>query len=148
MTKNVGSMDKTVVDEVLTRQIATILVGGVSITDCAKKLNISPAAVRRIVETDKYKELVAEAGEEELAPALARAKAQLARLTSKAVKAIEEVLDTGAGRDKLQAASIVLKAVGLSENEEKQNDGNITIVMPGATNNEQHTIEVSNETEL
>lgn len=144
MTKNINNMEKTVVDEVLTRQIAGILVGGVSITDCAKKLNISPAAVRRIIETDKYKDIVSEAGEEELAPALAKAKAQLARLTTKAVKAIEEVLDTGAGRDKLQAASIVLKAVGLSENEEKQNDGNITIIMPGGTQNTQEVIEVEN----
>lgn len=144
MTKDVRQMDKTVVDEVLTRQIAGILVGGASITDCAKKLNISPAAVRRIIETDKYKAIVAEAGEEELAPALAKAKAQLARLTTKAVKAIEEVLDTGAGRDKLQAASIVLKAVGLHENEEKQNDGNITIIMPGGTQNTQEVIEVEN----
>lgn len=148
MTKNIGNMDKTVVDEVLTRQIAGILVTGVSVTECAKRLALTPAAVRRITDTDKYKEIVSEAGEEELAPALAKAKAQLARLTTKAVKAIEEVLDTGAGRDKLQAASIVLKAVGLHEEEEKTSNGNITVIMPGATNNEQHVIEVPSETDV
>jgi hypothetical protein len=123
-------MDETVVQEALTRQVATILLAGTSITDCAKQLSITPAAVRRITSLDKYKELVTATAEDELAPALAKAKAQLARLTTKAVKAIEQALDSGNSRDALQAATIVLKSVGLHEEKEAQQDTSITVVLP------------------
>jgi len=130
VTKRVNDMEKTVVQEALTRQVATIMLTGASVTTCAKQLAITPASVRRITESDKYKELVTQTAEDELAPALAKAKAQLARLTSKAVKAIEDTLDTGSGRDKLQAATIVLKSVGLHEEQATQQDQTIQIVMP------------------
>lgn len=145
MSKNINHMDETVVAEALTRQVATVMLTGASVAECAKKLTISPAAVRKIVESDKYKEIVATTAEEELAPALAKAKAQLARLSTKAVKAIEETLDNGAYRERIQAATIVLKAVGLHEEERQQQDTSITVVMPGAEH--PTVIEVPNEQE-
>lgn len=129
-TKRVENMDETVVAEALTRQVATVLLSGISVTDCAKQLSITPAAVRRITASDKYKELVTQTAEEELAPALSKAKAQLARLTTKAIKAVEKALDEGSARDALQAATIVLKSVGLHEEKEAQQDTSITVVLP------------------
>lgn len=123
-------MDPTVVDESLTRQVATVMLGGASVAECAKRLSLSPNAVRTITASDRYKEIVAKTAEEELAPALAKAKAQLARLSTKAVAAIERALDEGSARDALQAATIVLKSVGLHEEESKQQDTTIQIVMP------------------
>lgn len=131
-TKNVGTMDPTVVNEALTRQIATVMLTGASVSECARQLSLSVPAVKRITESDKYKQIVADTAEDELGPALAKAKAQLARLSTKAVKAIEKALDDGGHREALQAASIVLKAVGLSEDEKQQQDTQITVVMPGA----------------
>jgi transposase-like protein len=145
-TKNVATMDPTVVQEALTRQVAAVLLTGASVTDCAKQLSISPAAVRRIQASDKYKELVTETAESELAPALAKAKAQLARLSAKAVKAIEKALDEGSARDALQAATIVLRSVGLHEDEKQQQDTAITVIMPGATT--EQVIEVQAEEEI
>jgi transposase-like protein len=142
-TKNVGNMDPTVVDEALTRQVATVLLTGASVTECAKQLSISPAAVRRIQDTEKFKELVAETAEQELGPALAKAKAQLARLSTKAVKAIEAALDGASHREALQAATIVLKAVGLHEEERQQQDTQINVILPGGES--PMTIEVPNE---
>jgi hypothetical protein len=129
-TRNINNLDPTVVQEALTRQVATIMLSGATVTDCAKRLTITPAAVRRITATDKYKELVTVTAEDELAPALSQAKAQLARLTTKAIKAVERALDEGSARDSLQAATIVLKAVGLHEEKEQQNDTSITVVLP------------------
>ena len=129
-TKNLNSLDPTYVQEALTRQVATIMLSGATVTDCAKRLTITPAAVRRITASDKYKELVTVTAEDELAPALSQAKAQLARLTTKAIKAVERALDEGSARDSLQAATIVLKAVGLHEEKEQQNDTSITVILP------------------
>jgi hypothetical protein len=123
-------MDETVVSEALTRQVAAILLTGASVTDCAKKLTITPAAVRRITASDKYKELITGTAEDELAPALAKAKTQLANLTTKAVKAIERALDEGSARDALQAATIVLKSVGLHEEKEAQQEQSLTVILP------------------
>lgn len=145
MSKNINNMDPTVVSESLTRQVATVMLGGASVADCARQLTISPAAVRKIVSSEKYKELIAETAEAELGPALAKAKAQLARLSTKAVAAIEKALDTGGTRDGLHAATIVLKAVGLHEETEKQQDATINIVLPGGT--EPITYEVPSEKE-
>lgn len=129
-TKRVENMDPLVVQEALTRQIATIMLSGASVTDCAKKLTITPAAVRRIIDTDKYKELITITAEDSLAPALSQAKAQLGKLVTKAIKAVERALDEGSARDSLQAATIVLKSVGLHEEKEAQQDTSITVVLP------------------
>lgn len=144
-TKRVENMDPTVVQEALTRQIATIMLSGASVTDCAKKLTITPAAVRRIIDTDKYKELITITAEDSLAPALSQAKLMLSKLTPKAIKAIENALDTGSSRDALQAATIVLKSVGLHEEREAQQDTSITVVLPSGL--EPVTYEIKGEKE-
>lgn len=144
-TKDLRSMDETVVNEALTRQVATVMLSGASVADCAKRLTLSPNAVRTITSSARYKEIVAKTAEEELAPALAKAKAQLARLSTKAVAAIERALDEGSARDALQAATIVLKSVGLHEEEKQQQDTQLTIIMPGAA--EPKTYEVPSETQ-
>lgn len=130
--KDLRSIDQTVIDESLTRQIATVMLTNASVAECARKLAISPSAVKTILASDKYKEIVAKEAEQELGPALAKAKAQLARLSTKAVAAIERALDEGSARDALQAATIVLKSVGLHEEERQQQDTQLTIIMPGA----------------
>jgi len=138
MTKNINHMDKTYVEEVLTKQVATFLLSNPSITDCAKQFSITTAAVRRITNSPKYKELVSTKGDEELGPALQQAKAQLARLTTKSVKVLEKAMDvyleTGTGgREAMTSATIQLKAVGLNEEQEKQQDTSITVVLPSGT---------------
>lgn len=128
-------MDPTVVDEALTRQIATIMLTGASVTQCAKQLAISNAAVRRITETDKYKELVTVTAEDQLTPALAQAKSALSKMANKAVKVLERAMDraieTGEGmREGLEASKVVLKSVGLSEDADSESDSTINIIMP------------------
>lgn len=134
-TKNINNMDKTVVDEALTRQVATVMLGGATIGQAAKQLGISNAAIRRITSSEKYKEIVSKTAEDQLAPALAEVKSQLSKLSGKAVRVLEKAMDRaiqeGEGlREGLEASKVVLKAVGLSEEKEVQQDTTIQIVMP------------------
>jgi transposase len=129
-TKDGRQIEQTVKDEVISRQIASVLVTGTSISDCAKQLGISVGIVRTIVSTDKYKTIVSEAAEKHLGAQFKLYKQQLGKLTPKALKAIEETLDTGSGRDKLEAAKIVLKSVGLHEEEKTQADTTLIVNLP------------------
>ena len=150
MTKNINHINETVVDESLTRQVATIALTGASVSEIAKQLAITPAAVRKIQNSDRFKDLVKETSEESLAPALAEAKAKLAKIAGKGVRVLEKAMDnyleagTG-GRDAIQAAMTALKAVGLHEETEKQQDTQINVILPGGA--EPMTIEVPNEQE-
>lgn len=148
-TKDMRSMDQTVVDEALTRQVATVLLTGASVTDCARQLAITPSAVRKIQSSDRFKDLVKATSEESLAPALAEAKAKLAKIAGKGVrvleKAMDNYLDSGTGgRDAIQAAMTSLKAVGLHEEDQKPQDTQINVILPGGTEHPL-TIEVPNE---
>ena len=147
-TKNLRSFNETVIDEVLTRQVAAASLGGTSVADIAKELAISAASVRKIQGTPKYKELVTRAGEEELGPLLAKAKAGLARLSAKAVKVVEKAMDSaldgsGSMREGLAAAQVALKATGIHEEKEAQQDTQIIIKMPDGVS--PVTYEVVNE---
>ncbi len=144
-------IDKTVIDEVLTKRIAVLAMKYTTPTYIAKKLGISKDAVESIMETDKYKNVVAKAGDEEVSQALAKAKKDMSRLTPKAVKVIEKALDdavTGAGsmREGLGGAQLVLKAAGIHETEEKAQDATINIVLPSGVTQEV-TYEVKEEKE-
>lgn len=149
-TKDLRSMDETVVSEALTRQVATIMLGGSSVADCAKRLSISPNAVRTITASDRYKDIVAKVSKESLGPALAQTLAMMTALGPKAVKLVEKAIDdaldgTGSMRDGLDAVGKVHKAMGLGSDDRPQQDTSITVIMPGAA--EPQTIEVQSETQ-
>lgn len=133
--KDIRYVDKTVIDEVLTRRVAVLAINSASVPDIMKQLALSRQAVEMIQASPKYKEVVVQAGEEETTKALAKAKLDLTRLSSKAVKVVEKAMDsaldgTGSMREGLGGAQLVLKAAGIHENEEKSQDSNITIIMP------------------
>lgn len=114
----------------MARQLAAVMLDGTSVTQAAKQLGLPLATARRIVKTDGFKFLVSKVGEDELGPALAKAKSKLAKLTDKAVRVIENQLD----QDNLEAAKMVLRAVGLEKQEEKQEqDTLIQVVLPGVS---------------
>ena len=133
--KDIRYVDKTVIDEVLTRRVAVLAINSASVPDIMKQLALSRQAVEMIQASPKYKEVVAQAGEEETAKALAKAKLDLTRLSSKAVKVVEKAMDsaldgTGSMREGLGGAQLVLKAAGIHETEEKAQDATINIIMP------------------
>ncbi len=146
--KDIRYIDQTVIDEVLTRRVAVLAINSASVPDIMKQLALSRQAVEMIQASPKYKEVVQQAGEEETTKALAKAKLDLTRLSSKAVKVVEKAMDdaiSGAGsmREGLGGAQLVLKAAGIHETEEKTQDSNITIIIPTGT--EPVTYEVKKE---
>lgn len=133
--KDIRYIDQTVIDEVLTRRVAVLAINSASVPDIMKQLALSRQAVEMIQASPKYKEVVTQCGEEETAKALAKAKLDLTRLSSKAVKVVEKAMDsaldgTGSMREGLGGAQLVLKAAGIHETEEKVNDTQIVIKMP------------------
>jgi hypothetical protein len=147
--KDIRYIDKTVIDEVLTRRVAVLAINSASVPDIMKQLALSRQAVEMIQASPKYKEVVQQAGEEETAKALTKAKLDLTRLSAKAVKVVEKAMDsaldgTGSMREGLGAAQLALKAAGIHENEEKQSDGVINIILPTGVE-KTVTYEVKNE---
>jgi len=133
--KDIRYIDPIVIDEVLTRRVAVLAINSASVPDIMKQLALSRQAVEMIQASPKYKEVVVKAGEEETSKALAKAKLDLTRLSSKAVKVVEKAMDnaldgTGSMREGLGGAQLVLKAAGIHETEEKASDSVINIVLP------------------
>lgn len=146
--KDIRYVDQTVIDEVLTRRVAVLAINSASVPDIMKQLALSRQAVEMIQNSQKYKEVVIKAGEEETTKALTKAKLDLTRLSSKAVKVVEKAMDaaldgTGTMREGLGGAQLVLKAAGIHETEEIKSDGVINIILP--TGAEQVTYEVKKE---
>lgn len=140
MTKEIRP--EVVIDELLTRQIASAMLDNQSATfaQIAKTLNIPTMLVRKVCLSAKFKDIITKAGQDELGPALARAKVKMARLADKAMTVIEQQLDDG----NLNAALAVLKGIGMDEQVDKQVDQTLTIILPGAER-QQKTIDISTE---
>lgn len=117
----IRDIDPTYIKEVLTPRIVTHAFQGKKLSEIADIENLQIQAVRRVMESDRYKDLLAHA-----------AKGKFSQLVGLAADVIEDVLKTGSGRDKLNAAVIVLKINGLAEEQEKAQDTQLTIVLPGA----------------
>lgn len=133
--KDIRYIDPVVMDEVITRRVAVLAINSASVPDIMKQLALSRQAVEMIQASPKFKEVVTQAGEEETNKALAKAKLDLTRLSSKAVKVVERAMDmaldgTGTMREGLGGAQLVLKAAGIHETEEKAQDSTINIILP------------------
>ena len=109
-------------------QIVTMRFTGATTTEIAKVMGISRQSVDNILKKDKALALTKEMQDALVADAKLSAKADIARLTDKAIKALERALEEG----DISAVKLHFTALGLLEKqEEKQNDTNLTIVLPG-----------------
>lgn len=119
-----------ITDELLVRLVAGAYLDspGVKVTDIARRVNTTVANVKRIQESERFKEVCKDIGERELGPALARAKIQMSHLSAEALKVISYHLK----KKSLQAALAVLKGIGIDQQSETVSDSSITIVLPGA----------------
>lgn len=132
---------KVVIDEVIARQIAAIAIINPNISDISRQLNISRDLVRRVMDSAKFRDILTAVGDSSLAPAIAKVRAQTSKLVDKALKVIEDKLDEG----DLDAAKVVFKIIGVDQQEDKPQDTNLTVVLPGASTTSENIIEVSNE---
>ena len=133
--KKITEISQAAQDEVLAKQIAMLELSGRTTQQISRTLSITPATVRKITGSEAYKHEVATLADDELGPALAKVKSNLAKLTGKAVQVLDKAMDraisTGEGmREALEASKVVLKSVGLHEEQETQQDSTIIINMP------------------
>lgn len=118
-----------IMDELVLKQIAAVAISGASYRQIADTLGISRTLVKKACESPKFKELVAKIGDEELAPAIVRAKSRISKLLDKAMIVLEHHLD----QNNLEAVKLVFKSIGLDNTETGAGDSTINVILPGAS---------------
>lgn len=125
-----GKREKLVIDELLTRQVASLLASGANNTQIANELQISATMVRKISAMPETKAMLKEVGES----ALAGAKALIRQRTAKLAEKIVDVIEAQLAEGNLDAVKIGLKVLGFSDQEQVvQGAQNLTVVLPGAS---------------
>jgi hypothetical protein len=144
-----GIRDKALIDEVLTRQIAMLSLGGERVLkNIAEQCETSVHIVKTVMASERYQAILAEEAHVSLGSALAALKQRMSKQADKALKVIDKAMDvyleTGEGsREAMEASKMVLRSQGLDAAEDRQNDTTLNIIMPGGA--EPVTIEVEND---
>lgn len=117
-----------VMSEATIKRAAALGASGATKYAIAKALNISAYYAGKIMRDEQYKKLVEEIGDDAVANAKAKTRADLARLARKAVTAIEKNLD----KHNLNAAITVLRSLGLETAKDGDGEKNsFTLVLAG-----------------
>ncbi len=127
--------------EILTRKIASLLLvdPNMPATKIASELGISRFQVKRITDSDFFKNLIETTAETTMQVAVNQARHSISQLLTQAVRTIKYHLD----KNSLEAAKLVLKSTGIDQGEEKQqSDTNLTVVLPSGL--QEKVIEVIN----
>lgn len=110
-------------------QVATMAVGGATVTNIAKQLQMTRPQIKRILGSDECIAAMQSITREALATAKARIRIGVADLADMVVEVIKSHLE----KNNLHAIAPALKVLGIVEEEpEKAKDTNITVVLPGA----------------
>lgn len=121
-------INPVVIDEVVTKQVAALVLTGATTREVAEQLGLGISQVRKIQNSTKFKEVLSAVGDAAVMEAKQAIRAETSRMARKIIKVINEQLDEG----NLEAVKIGLKVLGLDQVEEKQQgDTNISVVLPG-----------------
>lgn len=131
-------LDPTVVSEVFTRRVAVLAMTGRTSAQIGEELGFTAKQIAQIQSGETYKKYVAKTGEQEMVFATSRGKTQLAGMIDDATKvmrrAMKDFIEEGkGGRDAIVAAQTVIRATGLDRQEDKTNDTNLTVILPGGS---------------
>lgn len=143
---NFTNTPKEVMDGHIIPQVVAMVLAGANILEISREMNMNRGTVRKIMASYRFKELLDKANEGALKNAVAQARTGMAKLVTEALRVIEEKLKQD---NSLEAVKIVMKGLGLDNEEQKVQDTNLTVILPGA---KQETIidvtpEDSNESE-
>lgn len=122
---------KIEVTDKLIADVATIILTDpeYSISGLSKALNLHHRVIRRVMEDPRFKEFMDKVMEEEFLPLVTKVRGDIYKLGTEAVRVIRENLK----ENSLDAAKLVMKVMALDTVEQKQQDTNLTVIMPGAT---------------
>jgi hypothetical protein len=129
-----------IIDAVLTKKAALLVLAGKdSILGLSKELGLSRWATKKLVDSQEFKAHLTNLSEAELLPLVQEMRQSIGKLGKKALQVLENHLDD----NNLEAVKLVLKTMGLMENEVKQADTTLNVILPGST---EKVIEVESDT--
>lgn len=147
--RKITDVNPTVVDEVILRQVVAASLTGASDAEIGRTTGLSRHTLRAMQQSDKFKDLVRETGEEQLAAVVGTLKQRITKMGEKAAKVYEKVMDDylegkGGARDAVVVAQSVTRSLGVDKGDDKPSDSNINIIFPGE---EPKTVHVQSEVE-
>lgn len=140
-----GTREKVVIDELLTRQVASLLIKPDSTTaSIASDLNISYTLARKLVNSPAVRGMLKEVGEASLVEAKNRVRKGTADLVELSLEVLKESLEKDRS---LEAVKLTFKTLGALDQQEEK-DGGITainVVLPGSNAKESKIVEIEHE---
>lgn len=150
-TPKATDLDPTVVSEIFTRRVAVLAMGGMTSRKIANEMGLSQDAIEKIQQREDYKGILKNIGEKDLNFEVAKTKQKLTQLADQSIKVYQKVMQdyldgkTGA-RDAVTVAQSVNRAIGADREENKPQDSQLTIVLPGGKEIVTFDAETGNET--
>lgn len=140
-SKRGGKREKIVLDELMTRQIASLLVANTPMGEIASKLDLPYNTTRKIANSKAVRGMLKEVGEAALTEAKNQIRKGVADLVPLALEALKKNLE----EDSIEAVKVVFKTAGALEKDMEKDAGitAIQVVLPGSESSK--TVEVENE---
>lgn len=138
-----GLINPVVIDEVITKQVAALAITGANPLQISQSLSLSRYQVQKIMQSDKFKEVLKDTGDAALADARQVMRAQTASLAKEMVRVLKKQL----GDDSLEAVKIGLKVLGIEQLDDKGGDTNISVVLPSMSESKKEDVTI-NEYEI
>lgn len=126
------------VEDVLHKRIAALLVSGCSVNAIAKELGINRNRVAKAMQTEEFKAYLKELSEQSVELALNTWRASMQKLIPEAI----DVIRVGLKRNNLEAVKIVMKSIGAEKQQEQVQSGSVTVVLPDLTQPKDIEVEV------
>lgn len=126
------------VEDVLHKRIAALLVSGCSVNAIAKELGVNRNRVAKAMQTEEFKAYLKELSEQSVELALNTWRASMQKLIPEAI----DVIRVGLKRNNLEAVKIVMKSIGAEKQQEQVQSGSVTVVLPDLTQPKDIEVEV------
>lgn len=138
-----GRREKVVVDELLTRQVASLLASGYNIRQVSKELKMSYTFASQLAYSPAVREMIKSVGEAALAEVKAVVRRGVANLTDLALEVLKEQLEK---ERSLEAVKLTFKVVGVLDDSPERDAGvtAIQVILPGDKKSEKE-VEVEHD---
>lgn len=115
------------IEDAQIRTVASMVISGSSINRIAQELSTTRHHIKKIMNTQQFRDLVKEQSEEVLITARNTLKAAITERVPELIR----VLDKHLKDDNLEAVKLAFKSLGMEAVEQQQASSNLTVVLPG-----------------
>lgn len=120
------------------KRVAALSVLGLTTAAIAKELKLDRDTVDRILALPDVKDMIDEIGDDAIRAAKSRLRSRISSLADKIYDALEYQLSK---KKSIQAAALGVKIMGLDQQTDSNQSGNITVVLPGSVKPDMITID-------